>query len=653
MFTRNLASYLEYQKLSQRMQDKSTLLGCAKVERKIQFHANRAMILLDDYSDQQDVIDAITDFIDNLFHVLFVTDVGLSGQGSPISISKTATRYSTCDLFVSKANDSINSVLHQIANCFTIGKSRFTDCFGQYVSILNDIMDSYDGDADIWLAVADTTYSIAAARYVGWRSSFVQHYLTCAARGGIRPDTLYTSHDEEFYDEEQMTSILNVLSLIYLVDEESSVKARSAWLLASIMVRGALAQDSIIGETLVKKYSLLLEMLSADLLYERSQRFNYSSQELDIQQVIRDLLAAKGNNQINECFVFKYNAKCSSEDTCKDIEYHYGNSSRSIAVAQAALVAVAVLSGTIESTIDSNHLKLFDYAMCTSRLTSIVGTSLYLKNTTAHQSCIFADIHDKHNRVTVIYSETISYFVSCANIQDMSSGRLPLDIIIDNGIYEQTTAISVVMLVIGSTILLGSIILISLSQAKLIELTFDPTSFAAWLSVLYAALVVLIQNTWIEDWTWYDMLRNRRLIKTVSSTTKANLGVNTFLKYLQIRISSCDETIREVLSPEHTSASTYYANGRTAISSGPTANMILLAGRPVCYCFKDQTTYIPFRPSTLARSRHQITTTWTLLHDHETSFDASERQICIVSKKLKPGYGVAIVNGTLPQFLSS
>lgn len=644
------ASFVKYKSLLQQGQNKPTMTKFTEVGRKTQFHTNRLMMLLCDYCNTQNFFAATADIIDVLLHVLSINSFGLSRKYTSIPISGSSSMYDPSFVFVSKANDSINPVIRQIANCFTLHRPHFTDSFGPYVLILQNIMGSSDGDACIWLAVATATHNLAE-RYVGWRSSFVLHFLICASGASVcamSPDDYYTSYEEEFYDLHRMASILNLLSVIYLIDEESSAKARSAWLLASILVRGALAQDISLGETLVKKYVSLLDKLSQDLFFERSERFD-SDGGPNLKQLIHQLLTVKDDRTPTDCFVFTYNAECSSQHSHEDIEYQYGNNSKGLAVMQAMLIAAGVLSGMIESTIDRDHLKVLDFSMCISRLHTFAITSSYLKNRRAHQDCMFGDVHNKHNRVTVVYCEKIDYFVSCANMDDFGSAKLPHNIMLENGVYERTTTISLVMLSIGTIILLGSISLIFLSQAKVIQLTFDPTSLAAWLSGLYAALAVLVQNTWIEDWTWYDMLRNRRLLRIVGSTTKSNLGINTFLKYLQIRIATCDQFMTEILTSEHTSALSHYANGKTTISSGPTVNMLLLSGRPVCYCFEDQTTYLPFRPLTLGGTGHQIITKWTALHDKDSTLDASGGLTCLTSKELRLSYGLTPVNGTLPQ----
>lgn len=153
------------------------------------------------------------------------------------------------------------------------------------------------------------------------------------------------------------------------------------------------------------------------------------------------------------------------------------------------------------------------------------------------------------------------------------------------------------------------------------------------------ALIVLIQNGWVENWTWYDMLRNRRLIKVVAEARMSGVKTDTFMQYLQLRIASCDLTVCDFLDSESTSTLPYTGKGKTSTPEGPTLNHLLMSGRPVCHCAEENNAYLPSKLYTLLPSGHRITMNWHISQIADDKFRIKGDPVKVTGKRLRLSYG--------------
>jgi hypothetical protein len=162
-----------------------------------------------------------------------------------------------------------------------------------------------------------------------------------------------------------------------------------------------------------------------------------------------------------------------------------------------------------------------------------------------------------------------------------------------DGIYTTTYGISI-LLTLTALVAIGLPIWVwTQQQFKGSDIKLEASALAAWTAILYGALITGVQNAWLKDWNWYDMLRSRRLVQYIKVGSKKGSKLSRIEKDLILSVVLGYSTFKEIIGQENTCAIPEVCTGKTKLSCGATLDKLMLVDRQAYLDEETQTYYVP------------------------------------------------------------
>lgn len=219
------------------------------------------------------------------------------------------------------------------------------------------------------------------------------------------------------------------------------------------------------------------------------------------------------------------------------------------------------------------HQAIFDLKMCEAR---IIFFDL-MADSVPQRDCELEVDDTIHNRLYILTSNFTCFSIRCTNRDNWSGNELWENVTTDGGVYEKAYGVVSVLIIIGLLVVITPILLLVLQFKNTIELKFDVTSLGSWLAVLYGGVLVIIQNTWLEDWKWYDLIRARRLIQSLTDIKNEK---DRELKKFDVSMTmlSSSDWVSQNFNDKNTCGNRKKCYGKTDIDNGITSSMFDWAG---------------------------------------------------------------------------
>lgn len=274
-------------------------------------------------------------------------------------------------------------------------------------------------------------------------------------------------------------------------------------------------------------------------------------------------------------------------------------------LAMCYLINAAVKAEIITSGIESRHAAVLDTDVIDSK---ILRYSMRREENSA-AICQEYNVKCEHDTIYILYGEFVSYSLRCIVGEQWDHQRIWNDVYFEGGMYQKTPMVALVLIISAALIILLPLFMLVLQHYDKITVQFDITSFGSWLAVLYGGALVIIQNTWLENWSWYDLVRARRLIVEMSDI-KDKLDMQMKQLHLVIMMIESSRWVQMMFSDVSTCGNRLEGLGKTNSCIGVTAQAFDWAGISVIQKGENSKIMVQAQPVQMNSNNDELSEYW-------------------------------------------